>query len=100
MIVAQRLGKGSCGSPRGAGRLVADALKVVGTLSPGRRTGKPLVRMDSASYGHGAVSAAIRGGPTFSVTVWLRGAEEGQPGGWWSAGFPISTRAVLSRYST
>ena len=32
VVVAQRLRKGSCGSPRGAKRLVADALKTVGTL--------------------------------------------------------------------
>ena len=31
IIVAQRLRKGACGSPRGAGRLVADALKTVKT---------------------------------------------------------------------
>ena len=34
VIVAQRLRKGSCGSPRGAKRLVADALKTVRTLHP------------------------------------------------------------------
>ena len=31
VVVAQRLRKGSCGSPRGAKRLVADALKTVST---------------------------------------------------------------------
>ena len=40
VVVAQRLRKGSCGSPRGAKRLVADALKTVRTLHPGQ--GKPL----------------------------------------------------------
>src|SRR6266498_2348849 len=39
VIVAQRLRKGSCGSPRGAKRLVADALKVVTNLSPGPASG-------------------------------------------------------------
>ena len=33
VIVAQRLRKGSCGSPRGAARLVADALKTTTTLA-------------------------------------------------------------------
>src|SRR5918994_4257864 len=47
VIVAQRLRKGSCGSPRGAQRLVADALKTVRTMSDA----KPLVRADSAFFG-------------------------------------------------
>src|SRR5687768_7043995 len=42
LIVAQRLRKGSCGSPRGAKRLVADALKTVGKLST-PSAHKPLV---------------------------------------------------------
>jgi len=45
VIVASRLRKGSCGSPRGAKRLVADAAAQVRRLLPGSR---PLVRMDSA----------------------------------------------------
>jgi hypothetical protein len=67
VIVAQRLRKGSCGSPRGAARLVADALKTVASLS----SAKPLVRADSAFYGHAFVGAAIRGGADVSVTVRL-----------------------------
>ena len=35
VVVAQRLRKGSCGSPRGANRLVADALKTVAAARPG-----------------------------------------------------------------
>ena len=66
VIVAQRLRKGSCGSPRGAKRLVADAAAQVGRLLPNSR---PLVRMDSAFYGRGAVGAAIAGGCDVSVTV-------------------------------
>jgi hypothetical protein len=65
VIVAQRLRKGSCGSPRGAKRLVADALKTVAGVS----TGKPLVRADSAFYGRGLVGAALRAGAEVSVTV-------------------------------
>src|SRR3954452_24614788 len=67
VIVAQRLRKGSTGSPRGAKRLVGDAVKT------GRRLlGKGsliLVRMDSAFYGRGAVHAALAGGAAVSVTV-------------------------------
>jgi hypothetical protein len=67
VIVAQRLRKGSCGSPRGARRLVLDALKTTGTMSPA----KPLVRADSAFYGRGLVLAAVRAGADVSVTVRL-----------------------------
>ena len=67
VVVAQRLRKGSCGSPRGAKRLVLDALKTVRTLSPA----KPLVRADSAFYGRGLVGAAVRAGADVSVTVRL-----------------------------
>jgi hypothetical protein len=65
VVVAQRLRKGSCGSPRGAKRLVTDALKTVRGLSGG----KPLVRADSAFYGRGLVLAAVRAGAEVSVTV-------------------------------
>lgn len=69
LIVAQRLRKGSCGSPRGAARLVADALKTVGSLSPSSAIAKPLVRADSAFYGYATVGAALRAGADVSVTV-------------------------------
>ena len=68
VVVAQRLRKGSCGSPRGAKRLVADALRTVRNL-PGRSTVQPLLRADSAFYGAATVGAAIRGGADVSVTV-------------------------------
>ena len=67
--MAQRLRKGSCGSPRGAKRLVADALKTVSQLHAGH--GKPLLRADSAFYGAPTVGAAVRGGAQVSVTVRL-----------------------------
>jgi hypothetical protein len=67
VIVAQRLRKGSCGSPRGAKRLVTDALKAVRGLSGGRS----LVRADSAFYGRGLVLAAVGAGADVSVTVRL-----------------------------
>jgi hypothetical protein len=67
VIVAQRLRKGSAGSPRGAKRLVGDAVKTARRL-----LGKGhliVVRMDSAFYGRGAVHAALAGGAAVSVTV-------------------------------
>jgi len=66
VIVAQRLRKGSCGSPRGAKRLVADAAAQVRRLLPGNR---PLLRADSAFYGRGSIWAAIRGGCEVSITL-------------------------------
>ena len=69
LVVAQRLRKGACGSPRGAQRLVGDAVKqtrrLLGEHAP------VLVRMDSAYYGRDAVHAAITGGAAVSVTVRL-----------------------------
>ena len=66
LVVAQRLRKGSCGSPRGAARLVADAAAQVRRLLPGSR---PLLRADSAFYGRGPIRAAIRGGCDVSITL-------------------------------
>jgi hypothetical protein len=74
VVVAQRLRKGSCGSPRGAARLVADALKTTSKLTGAGKTspgGRPLVRADSAFYGHPTVAAALRAGADVSVTVRL-----------------------------
>jgi hypothetical protein len=70
VVVAQRLRKGSCGSPRGAKRLVADALTTVAKL-PGETGIKPLLRADSAFYGAPTIGAAVRGGAEVSVTVRL-----------------------------
>jgi len=69
VIVAQRLRKGSCGSPRGAKRIVADALAALTRLRGPEATGTPLVRMDSAFYGRPAVGAAVAAGAHVSVTV-------------------------------
>jgi Transposase DDE domain group 1 len=71
VIVAQRLRKGSCGSPRGAKRMVADALTTVRSLPGWQAAGRPLVRADSAFYGAATVGAAVRGGADVSVTVRL-----------------------------
>ena len=66
IVVAQRLRKGSCGSPRDAKRLVADALKTVRSLRP---EGPVLLRADSAFYGSPTIGAALRGGAKVSVTI-------------------------------
>jgi hypothetical protein len=73
VIVAQRLRKGSCGSSRGAARIVADALATVGRLRRGHGAveGRVLLRADSAYYGHAVVTAAGRAGAEVSVTVRL-----------------------------
>ena len=71
VIVAQRLRKGSCGSPRGAKRLVTDALTTVKRLRPHPAGTKVLFRADSAFYGRGPVLAAVRAGAQVSVTVRL-----------------------------
>ncbi|HET9649283.1 MAG TPA: IS1380 family transposase [Microlunatus sp.] len=67
VIVAQRLRRGSCSSPRGGKRLIGDAVKT------SRRLLDPstpvLVRMDSAFYGRNAVQAALTGGAEVSVTI-------------------------------
>ena len=67
VIVAQRLRKGACASPRGGKRLVADAVSTARrVLDPGTAV---LVRMDSAFYGRNPVHAALAGGAAVSVTT-------------------------------
>ena len=61
VIIGQRLRKGAAGSPRGAARIVADALKTV-TRLPGPNSAPVLLRADSAYYGHATVSAALKAG--------------------------------------
>ena len=70
VILSQRLRTGSCGSPRGAKRLVADALTTLGSLRTMRQSGTtPLLRADSAFYGHEVVNTARRKGAEVSITV-------------------------------
>jgi hypothetical protein len=76
VIVAQRLRKGSCGSPRGAKRLVLDSLAVLRRLREqqtpaGDEPARTLVRADSAFYGSAVVGAAVKAGADVSVTVRL-----------------------------
>jgi hypothetical protein len=66
VVLAQRLRKGSCGSPRGAKRLVADALKTLRSVRPDSPV---LVRADSAFYGSPTIGAALRAGAEVSVTI-------------------------------
>jgi len=67
VIAAQRLRKGSAGSPRGAARLATDALALI---RRSHLTGRDvLVRADSAFYSHALVTAAIKAGANVSVTV-------------------------------
>ena len=68
VIVAQRLRNGACGSPRGAKRLVADALGTFTGLCPGA-TGAPFLRADSAFYGHEVVNTARAQGAQVSITL-------------------------------
>ena len=71
VVTGQRLRKGSCGSPRGAARIIGDTLATVKRLRGTDPTCKPLVRADSAFYGYPTVAAALRGGADVSVTVRL-----------------------------
>ena len=60
VIVASRLRKGSAGSARGAGRIVADALRTVRPLRSAGAAGTVLLRADSAYYGCPTVPAASK----------------------------------------
>jgi hypothetical protein len=71
VIAAARLRKGSAYSPRGAARLLTEALTTARAVGAGGRdrTGLVIVRADSAYYTHDMVSAARRGGARFSITA-------------------------------
>jgi hypothetical protein len=71
LVVASRLRKGSTGCPRGAARLVADALATLRRLPGLQARSMVLVRGDSAFFGSPTVTAAVRGGAEVSVTVRL-----------------------------
>jgi hypothetical protein len=67
VIAAQRLRKGSAGSPRGAARLATDALALIGRS---RLAGRDvLLRADSAFYSHALVAAVLKAGAEVSITV-------------------------------
>lgn len=69
VIISQRLRKGTCGSPRGAARMIADALATLTRLRRPGAQGSVLVRADSAFYGHATVNAAITAGAQVSITA-------------------------------
>ena len=71
VITGQRPRKGSCGSPRGAARIIGDTLAAVARLRSPEATARPLLRADSAFYGYPTVAAALRGGADVSITVRL-----------------------------
>ena len=87
IIVGQRLRRGACGSPRGAKRLVSDALAQLKRL-PGLQEARVLFRADSAYYGHAPIQAAISAGAHVSVTVRMspaiRAAIESIPENGWT----------------
>src|SRR3954470_24527799 len=67
VIAAQRLRKGSAGSPRGAARLATDALALI---RRSRLAGRDvLLRADSAFYSHALVTAVLTAGAEVSITV-------------------------------
>jgi hypothetical protein len=66
VIAAARLRKGSTASPRGAHRLVADAL---GTTASMRPDATRVLRADSAFYARDIISACIRHDTRFSITA-------------------------------
>ena len=67
VIVGSRQRKGNAGSPRGAARLITDALKLVGRSSLAGRN--VLFRADSAFRGYPTISAALKAGADVSVTL-------------------------------
>ncbi|PZU41722.1 MAG: IS1380 family transposase [Microbacterium sp.] len=67
VILSQRLRQGKTGSPKGAARIVGDALATLRRTHTGGE--RPLLRADSAFYGHATVGTAIKAGADVSVTV-------------------------------
>ncbi len=68
VILAQRLRQGKTGSPKGAARIVADTLATLRRTNVSTRV-RPLLRADSAFYGHATVGTAIKAGADVSVTI-------------------------------
>lgn len=68
VILGQRLRRGATGSPRGAKRLIRDALATLRRLH-GMDQAPVLVRADSAFYGHATIATAIRAGADVSITA-------------------------------
>ena len=68
VILGQRLRQGKTGSPKGAARIVGDALATLRRMNLGNGA-RPLLRADSAFYGYATVGTAIKAGADVSVTV-------------------------------
>lgn len=68
VFLAQRLRQGKTGSPKGAARIVGDSLATLRRMRPAS-CARPLVRADSAFYGHATIGTAIKAGADVSVTV-------------------------------
>ena len=71
VIAATRLRRGAAYSPRGAARLLTEALGTARATGAGGpdRAGLVIMRADSAYYTHDMVAAARRGGARFSITA-------------------------------
>lgn len=68
VVIAQRLRRGACGSPRGAARLIRDALATIKRLN-GLKSARVLFRADSAYYGFASINAAMKASAAVSVTA-------------------------------
>ena len=68
VVLGQRLRQGKTGSPKGAARIVGDALATLRRMHSASSV-RPLLRADSAFYGHATVGTAIKAGADVSVTV-------------------------------
>ncbi len=71
VIAATRLRRGAAYSPRGAARLLTEALGTARATGAGGpdQAGLVIMRADSAYYTHDMVAAARRGGARFSITA-------------------------------
>ena len=68
VVLGQRLRQGKTGSPKGAARIVGDVLATLRRMHSGS-SARPLLRADSAFYGHATIGTAVRAGADVSVTV-------------------------------
>lgn len=68
VVIGQRLRKGASGSPLGAARIDADAVKTV-TRLPGTASAQVLLQADPAYYGFATINAALKAGADVSVTA-------------------------------
>src|SRR3954462_70957 len=76
VVAASRLRKGAVNSARGAGKLLAEALRTARACGAGGPDGAGLVllRADSAYYAHAVAAAARRSGAHFSITARMNAA--------------------------